>query len=248
MKACPACGAKLRSDNTTGYCTKHTFLRRSQCSLCGNPCQHKSSLCFDCTLKRRHRPAQTCQMEGCETILSNKTVTGFCRKHCFEAKTCAYEGCTHRMSSWNITDYCPEHYGYARKAVDPRPRNPWLWPTTKIKILKADKATLLNISLCPADERRELPVEAIPWSFRAREAIKTLECTTLGQLESVSINRLSRMADVGRNTVMEIVSRMKAVKLVPKITRRKVGWSKHRRAQWEKKKAAQQAGGSPDAK
>lgn len=244
---CQECSSPLRSDNASGYCKKHKHKMRNQCAMCGAPCQMQSKHCARCALMRHQRPQITCQFEGCETVLSENTVTGFCRPHSFQAKKCAYDGCTKRMSSWNVTDYCTEHYRYGRKLNDPRPKNPWLWPTTKIKVLKADKAILQNIALCPADERRELPVDAIPWGFRAREAIKALECTTLGQLESVNINRLGRMADVGRSTVMEIVSRMRAIKLIPKIPRRKVGWSKSRRAKWEKKKAAKQTGESADA-
>jgi len=186
-------------------------------------------------------------MPGCGKPLSEHTVTGFCREHCFQAKKCAYEGCTARMSSWNVTGYCQEHYSYGRKLNDPRAKNPWVWSTMKIKVRHSDMMVLRNLAQTPADERRELPLSALPLSGRARNALTTLECATLGSLEAVDIHRLSRMEGVGRATVVEIVSRMKAIKLVPKIRRRKVQWSKKRRANWEKRMATQQTEGIPHA-
>ncbi len=247
MGACTTCGVALRSDNVSGYCRNHKHLKRGTCLECGGPCQHRTSYCFDCTLLRRKRPLGGCQMPGCGKPLSEHTVTGFCREHCFQAKKCAYEGCTARMSSWNVTDYCQEHYSYGRKLNDPRAKNPWVWSTMKIKVRHSDMMVLRNLAQTPADERRELPLSALPLSGRARNALTTLECATLGSLEAVDIHRLSRMEGVGRATVVEIVSRMKAIKLVPKIRRRKVQWSKKRRANWEKRMATQQTEGIPHA-
>lgn len=240
IRECPTCNRKLRSDNTTGFCTLHNWQRRVKCVDCGNPCQHRHTHCSSCAIARRRKPRVHCNMEGCDVLLSENTVTGFCRKHCFAAKKCAYEGCEKRMPSWNVTDFCPAHYSYSRKVNEtPRPKNPWVWDTLKLKIRKIDKMALQNLAACPPDERRELPLSALPLRFHARTALEKLGCATLGSLESVDINELARREGVGRSSVIEIVSRMRAIKLVPRIRVKKATWSKKRRALFEKKRTAQ---------